>query len=91
MLLARLVFHLPLVVPPDCALNVIDGGAHHWQEGEPMMFDDTFQHEAWNRSDRPRLILLMDCWNPHLTLPEREAVKRLVEAIDDIEQPARHR
>lgn len=83
---ARLVFHLPLVVPPDCALHVIDGGAHHWQEGEPMMFDDTFQHEAWNRSDRPRLILLMDCWNPHLSPAEREAVTALVEAIDAIEQ-----
>lgn len=85
---ARLVFHLPLLVPPDCALNVIDGGSHHWREGEPMLFDDTFQHEAWNRSDKPRLILLMDCWNPHLTPAEREAVKHLVEAIDDIEQPS---
>jgi aspartate beta-hydroxylase len=81
----RLVMHLPLLVPPQCALNVIDAGEHHWREGELMMFDDTYKHEAWNRSGEPRLILLLDCWNPHLTPPERSAVKLLVEAIDSLE------
>lgn len=82
----RLVFHLPLIVPPDCALNVVDAGEHHWVAGEPMMFDDTFRHEAWNRSDQTRVIVLMDCWNPHLTPPEKLAVKDLVEAIDLLER-----
>lgn len=77
----RLVMHLPLVVPPDCALNVIGFGEHHWQEGRLMMFDDTFQHEAWNRSKETRIVLLMDCWNPHLTPVERLAVKQLIEMI----------
>ncbi len=81
----RMVMHLPLIVPSDCALNIVDAGEHHWKEGELMMFDDTFKHEAWNNSDQPRLILLMDCWNPHLTLPEQSAVKLLVEAIDSVE------
>jgi aspartate beta-hydroxylase len=80
----RLVFHLPLIVPPDCALNV-GGIVHRWREGEPILFDDTFEHEAWNRSDKPRLILLMDCWNPHLTEAEKEAVRVVIEAIDGIE------
>lgn len=82
---SRLVMHLPLVVPPDCALNVIDAGAHHWQEGKLMMFDDTYQHEAWNRSNQTRLIVLMDCWNPHLSPEERLAITRLVECISDFE------
>jgi aspartate beta-hydroxylase len=81
----RLVFHLPLLVPPDCALNVVDRGTHAWREGEPMMFDDTYLHEAWNRSDHVRVILLMDCWNPHLSDAEKHAVRLLVEAIDAIE------
>jgi aspartate beta-hydroxylase len=80
----RLVFHLPLIVPPDCALNV-GGVEHRWREGEPILFDDTFEHEAWNRSDQPRLILLMDCWNPHLTEAEKEASRHVIEAIDTIE------
>ena len=81
----RLVMHLPLLVPPDCALNVMGGGEHHWRERELMMFDDTFQHEAWNRSDRQRVILLMDCWNPHLTEAERIATRHVVELISEAE------
>lgn len=81
----RLVMHLPLLVPTGCALNIVDAGEHHWREGELVMFDDTFQHEAWNHSDMPRVILLMDCWNPELTIEERLAVKKLVEAISDFE------
>ncbi|MFD2451832.1 aspartyl/asparaginyl beta-hydroxylase domain-containing protein [Ideonella paludis] len=82
---SRLVLHLPLLVPQDCALNVIDAGAHAWKEGQLMMFDDTFQHEAWNRSNSTRIILLMDCWNPHLTNLEKSAITRLVESISDFE------
>jgi len=81
---ARLVMHLPLVVPQDCALNLIGAGEHRWQEGRLVMFDDTFQHEAWNRSQAPRTILLMDCWNPHLTEVERVAMKCLFETIAGI-------
>lgn len=77
----RLVMHLPLLIPDNCALNVIDVGEHHWREGELMLFDDTYQHEAWNRSDSTRIVLLMDCWNPHLTSVERLAVKELIETI----------
>jgi aspartate beta-hydroxylase len=77
----RLVMHLPLIVPEKCALNLIDVGEHHWKEEQLVMFDDTYQHEAWNHSDSPRIVLLMDCWNPHLTPVERVAVKQLVEMI----------
>ena len=82
---SRLVMHLPLVVPSECALNIVGVGEHRWREGELMMFDDTFQHEAWNDSEQSRVILLMDCWNPHLSSAEQMAVKQLVEAIDDFE------
>lgn len=77
----RLVMHLPLVVPPGCALNLIDHGEHRWTEGQLVMFDDTYLHEAWNRSSQTRIVLLMDCWNPHLMGIERSAVKRLIETI----------
>ncbi len=77
----RVVMHLPLIVPADCALNLVDRGTHAWRAGELVMFDDTYLHEAWNRSAAPRVILLMDCWNPHLTAVEREAVTRLAQTI----------
>lgn len=78
----RVVGHLALIVPPDCALSVA-GEAYAWEEGHCVVFDDTYEHEAWNRSDRVRVVLIFDLWNPHLTDIERVAVQRLVEAIGE--------
>ncbi len=82
----RLVMHLPLRVPPDCELRLVDIGAHRWREGELLLFDDTYLHEASNRSDETRIVLLMDCWNPHLSAAERAALTQLIEAIGQFEQ-----
>jgi aspartate beta-hydroxylase len=79
---ARVVTHLPLIVPEACALRV-GGEEHAWQEGRCVTFDDTFEHEAWNRSEQTRVVLIIDHWNPHLTAVERDAVAKLVEAIGD--------
>jgi aspartate beta-hydroxylase len=83
----RLVTHLPLIVPPDCALRV-GGQTHVWEEGRCVTFDDTFEHEAWNRSAQTRVVLIMDSWNPDLTEAERLAVTELVAAIGDFNRPA---
>ena len=78
----RLVAHLPLVVPEGCALRV-GGVEHHWREGQCVVFDDTFEHEAWNRGPSTRAVLIFDIWNPYLSEPERAAVTELVGAIGD--------
>jgi aspartate beta-hydroxylase len=83
----RLVGHLPLIVPPDCALNV-GGEIHEWHEGRAVIFDDTYEHEAWNRSQQTRVVLIFDLWNPHLTEAERAAIAQLVPAMGDFRQAA---
>lgn len=65
----RAIIHLPLVVPPDCDFRV-GGETRTWVEGEAFAFDDTIEHEAVNRSDRNRLVLIFDVWNPHLSARE---------------------
>jgi aspartyl/asparaginyl beta-hydroxylase (cupin superfamily) len=40
-----------------------------------MMFDDTFDHEAWNGSEQTRVVLIFDVWNPELSIAEREAFR----------------
>lgn len=83
----RLVTHLPLIVPEDCAIRV--GGIEHiWQEGCCVTFDDTFEHEAWNRSDKLRVVLILDSWHPDLSEAEREAVATLVGGIGDFNRAA---
>lgn len=83
----RLVTHLPLIVPDNCALRVGDID-HHWQEGRCVVFDDTYEHEAWNRSDRTRVVLIFDTWHPDLTEAERAAITDLVGVIGDFNQRA---
>jgi hypothetical protein len=66
--------HLGLLVPPRCALRV-GGEPYTWKEGECVVFDASFLHDARNDSDRPRVVLLADICEPAWTLPERIAVK----------------
>lgn len=75
----RLVGHLPLIVPENCALSV-GGELHEWQEGRVVVFDDTYEHEAWNRSSTTRVVLIFDLWHPALSEAERAAVSELVVA-----------
>lgn len=83
----RLVTHLPLIVPDHCALRV--GGVDHvWQEGRCVVFDDTYEHEAWNRSEQTRVVLILDTWHPDLSEAERAAVTDLVGAIGGFNQRA---
>ena len=39
---------------------VIDGKTYHLREGDDLLWDDTFMHEAINRSNNPRIVLLLD-------------------------------
>jgi aspartyl/asparaginyl beta-hydroxylase (cupin superfamily) len=77
----RLICHLPLIVPPDCGFRV-GNDTRVPVEGKLWAFDDTIEHEAWNRSDRTRVILLFDIWRPELTEDERGLVRAMFEAID---------
>jgi aspartate beta-hydroxylase len=84
----RVVVHLPLLVPPDCAIEV-GGQTHVWRAGEAVVFDDTYEHHAWNHSAERRVILLMDTWNPYLSEIEREALAALVAGIGDFNRDER--
>lgn len=86
MLNTRLICHIPLVLPPDCALRV-GGETRPWKAGEALIFDDSFEHEAWNRSDQRRVILLFEIWRPEISDDERRALTTIFEAINDYQKP----
>jgi aspartyl/asparaginyl beta-hydroxylase len=66
-----LVCHLALVVPQTCGFRV-GSETRAWQEGKCLVFDDTFEHEAWNESDRDRYVLVLPLWQNGVTPIERE-------------------
>lgn len=77
---SRVVTHLPLIVPENCALEV-GGVAHPWEVGRCVTFDDSYSHQAWNHSDRLRVVMILDSWHPDLREPETLALRQLVETI----------
>jgi aspartyl/asparaginyl beta-hydroxylase len=51
--------HLGLIIPDPkerCRIRVGNQFAH-WNEGEVMVFDDSYVHEVWNDTDGIRVVL----------------------------------
>lgn len=51
--------HLGLIVPDGCAIRV-GTETKSWENGKCLVFDDTTEHEAWNKGNKTRVVLLMD-------------------------------
>ncbi len=80
----RLICHLPLVAPDGCELRV-GQDTRAWCFGELLIFDDSIEHEAWNRGTSDRTILLFEIWRPEIPEADRAALATLFEAIDRID------
>jgi aspartate beta-hydroxylase len=78
----RLIVHLPLIVPPGCGFRV-GAERREWHPGKAFVFDDTFEHEAWNDSDVPRAVLILDIWSPHLSEAERDMVRQVTADVGE--------
>jgi ornithine lipid ester-linked acyl 2-hydroxylase len=64
--------HLPITIPgklPESGFRV-GADTREWKHGELLMFNDSEEHEAWNLSDKDRVILIIDLMRPeyiHMT------------------------
>ena len=58
--------HLGLIVPQPRDQVAIRVGSQvcHWNEGRALIFDDAYEHEAWNHTDRTRVVLFVDFVKP---------------------------
>jgi len=58
--------HLGLIVPqPREDLGIrVENEIYRWKDGEAVMFDDAFEHEAWNRTPHTRVVLFVDFRKP---------------------------
>lgn len=71
-------YHLGLVTPNDarCAI-VVDGEPYAWRDGEDVIFDETYLHDAANRTAQDRIILFCDVERP-LRYRWAQALSRIV-------------
>jgi len=58
-------YHLGLITPnsDNCYIKV-DDKRSAWKDGEHILFDETFLHEAHNETDQQRIILFADVHRP---------------------------
>jgi aspartyl/asparaginyl beta-hydroxylase (cupin superfamily) len=72
-------YHLALVVPHENPPSIRIKDQHYtWKEGESILFDDSWDHEVYNKSDGDRVVLIVDVRRP-MPLPFA-AINRLVES-----------
>jgi len=79
-------YHLPLVIPPDQAGRPsnrlrVDASSHALREGEGLLWDDTYEHEAWNESASPRAVLLLDVFRPEMPWALRTLTHVIVSGV----------
>lgn len=58
--------HLGIEVPaphPICSMKVA-GEERGWEEGKWFLFNDAQHHSAWNKSDKRRIVLIIDVVRP---------------------------
>lgn len=64
-------FYMMLSMPraadgSPAAVLKVDDVEYRLDEGQFLLWDDTFEHEAWNDSDQVRIVLSLDVWRPHM-------------------------
>ena len=79
----RLTCHLPLIVPPGDVSIRVGNETRQYREGEPMIFDDSYEHEVWHKGGADsgvRVVLLLRFWHPDLPPSEYGQVLREMRA-----------
>ncbi len=73
-------YHLGLVVPEKNPPSIrLKDQVYTWQEGQSILFDDSWEHEVYNQCDSDRVVLIVDIRRP---MPQPyDAVNRMTQAV----------
>lgn len=79
-------YHLGLIIPDEGECYIINKKQRYdWKEGEGVLFDDTYIHEVWNKTENRRVVLFLDVYRDE-SLPRwirplnRKMIKLLAES-----------
>jgi aspartyl/asparaginyl beta-hydroxylase (cupin superfamily) len=53
-------YHLAMVIPEGEVYILVNGEKYSWTEGDHVLFDDTYKHEVWKKTDQRRVVLFID-------------------------------
>ncbi len=68
--LGYLRYHLALHVPNDIPPSIyVNSQKYTWQEGQAVLFDDSWPHKVENESQQMRVVLIVDVLRPMPKIP----------------------
>jgi aspartate beta-hydroxylase len=86
----RLRIHMGIKTPPGARMRV-NSTSLEWQPGKCLVFDDSIEHEVWNDSDSPRVVLLYDIFHPALAEVDRAAMMEGDDAQERVRRSMKER
>jgi aspartate beta-hydroxylase len=72
----KLRLHIPIMNVRGARMRV-GSETKYLEEGVPIVFDDSFNHEAWHDGEKTRINLIIDFWHPELSDSEVKFFKML--------------
>lgn len=75
--------HLGIRIPaglPDCGLEV-NNESKAWEEGKWTIFCDAVYHRAWNNTNEPRYIVMMDVLRPEFISQKRNVCSNVLSLL----------
>lgn len=79
----KLRVYFPILLEENSNILRIDQETITLKEGECIIFDDSFNHEAWNKSKiKSRFVLIFDIYHPDLTQNEIDFLSKIQEIYE---------
>lgn len=77
----RCHFGLDIPAPlPDCGFSV-KGEKQSWENGKWLIFMDAFEHEAWNLTEKNRIILVLDTVRQEYTSKKNKVLSVVITSL----------
>jgi aspartate beta-hydroxylase len=77
---AHVTVHLGIDVPQGNSVLQVIGEERTWEAGKAFAFMDSFAHNSWNHTDKPRVILVVQAPHPELSLEEATDLQNCLNA-----------
>lgn len=75
--------HLGLIIPDGDVGIKVGNEIRKWEEGKLLILDDSYEHHAWNNTDKDRVVLMFDIVNPYWNYSAEEINRYKIENMDD--------
>lgn len=62
---SRIRLHLGIQAD-DASVLRVGNETRRWEVGKCLIFDDSYEHEVWNKGESDRIVLILDFWHPEM-------------------------